>query len=121
MSKKEIIISVSSDRDFDEIATTIEQSFDIKRKTYPNNGGIKYIVKPRIYKRRVLYSEEQAKAIILAYKSYLKDYETGNKYAWYHAREGRKLGLSKKQVTTILDNAGILRTDLHNTHIMKGK
>ncbi|NQP32725.1 hypothetical protein HO924_11110 [Streptococcus suis] len=119
MSKKEIIISINLDKDFDEIATTIEQSFDVKGKSYLSDGSIKYVVKPRNYHRRVLYSEEQAKAIILAYKQYLEDHEAGIKYAWYHAREGRKLGLSKKQVITILKNIGILRTELHNTHRMK--
>lgn len=114
--KKNIVIKVDTEKDFDETATTIEQSFNIEEKIYLSDGSIEYKVFPREYSRRVKYTEEQARIIIRKYKIFLNDYNNGIPSTWYHLREGRKIGLSKKQVLTILKNAGILQSELHNTH-----
>lgn len=115
-----IILEIDNEKDYRQVVNSVERMFNIHDTDFSNDSKMaKYKITPKKYTRNPLYTPEQAEKIITAYKQYLKDLEEGKQYAWYHVREGKKYGLSKKQVVAILDIAGIRRPELHDTRRSK--
>lgn len=112
VNHKKIILHVKSE-EFDLAVSSIKETFSVLDTKYRSSGDREFWVNKSRYGKKARFTEEQADEIIKMYRRFLKEKDSGKKARWSHVAEGAKVGLSKRQVLSILKASGVYRVELH--------